>query len=70
MSSTFKINSQGSSKQQILISAMKNQYLPFAIDVLQSTYALVKNVRRLSARFLARKIQSFDQKISCQAVVL
>ena len=41
---TFKINSQRSSKQQILIGSMENQYLPVATDILQSTYALVQNV--------------------------
>ena len=46
MEATFKINNQGSSKQQILIAAMKNQYLPVpvATNVLQSEYAPVQNL--------------------------
>ena len=56
---TFKIDSQGSSKQQILIASMENQYLPVTINLLQSTYALVQNVRAL---IYERKIRSFDQK--------
>ena len=47
MEATFKIDSQGLSKQQILIASMENQYLPVATDVLQSMYALVQNVRAL-----------------------
>ena len=47
MEATFKTDNQGSSKQQILIASMENQYLPVATDVLQSTYALVQNVRAL-----------------------
>ena len=41
---TFKMDSQGSSKQQILIASLENQYFPVTINLLQSTYALVQNV--------------------------
>ena len=69
MSSTFKINSQESSKQQVSISAMKNQYLSVTTDILQSTYAPVQNIHRLSAR-LAGKRQSFNRKIWRSVVVV